>query len=168
MSWLCCQKEFFKFFQVVEGEEGTEERDCIYNLSRSLISVRFGWNSSHHRNIITPDIFNLIRTGPMSWHVLTTNWEDISVGSQDVANRNQDTFFGNFQLLYQSIGGIRTSASARYVSIFARKQLEDGRISVLRLKFSTSRRLSHNKTCSIGLETSHLHRKAAQKWGCHL
>ena len=29
MSWLCCQEVFFKFFQVVEGEE-KERRETVY------------------------------------------------------------------------------------------------------------------------------------------
>jgi hypothetical protein len=83
-------EKVFQVFQVARGEEERENRECIDNLFKSIISV--------HNVQMHPPLLNITVASPMIDNfklipmsdVPTTNWEDISVGSQDLANRNQD------------------------------------------------------------------------------
>ena len=90
MSWLCCQEWFFKFFKLWEGRR-KERRERILTMYLDLYNL-----GSHRFKCFPPSKCNYtcqIQVDSDVWEcpdVLMTNLEDISVGSQDLANRNQD------------------------------------------------------------------------------
>ena len=118
----------FQVFQVVEEEKERENRECIDNLFKFIISIHICSNASPLLNIT---IVSLISSWFPESDVLTRPDDksgDISVESQDMANRNQDDIHHvlcrlarkNILLYQRSLGQFIAcnSISVKYVTWF--------------------------------------------------